>query len=126
MIKIVDGIAVDMTPEEVAAIEAEWAANASLPAPIPPSISRRQCAREMFARQIISGPEMVAMTATGTPPAMVEAALAGLPEAEQWVARADFAAGTYERSNPLLVALMTATGASPADIDDFFRSAAAL
>ena len=93
--------------------------------PVPASISRRQCARELFNRQMITGPEMVAMTATGTPPAMIEAVFDAMPEADQWVARADFAADTYERGNPLLVGIMTASGATPSDIDEFFRAAGA-
>jgi hypothetical protein len=94
------------------------------PAPVPQSITRRQCARELFSRQMISGLEMVNMTATGTPPAMIEAVFAAMPQADQWVARADFAADTYERSNALLNSLMASAGATPSDINGFFRSAA--
>jgi hypothetical protein len=112
-------------PLDLAAIEAEALRLASI-LPVPASITRRQCARELFSRQMISGPEMVAMTATATPPAMIEAVFDAMPEADQWVARADFAADTYERSNPLLVGIMTTSGASSADIDDFFREAASL
>lgn len=99
------------------------AAYVAPPAPVPQTITRRQCARELFIRAMITGPEMVAMTATAAPPAMIEAVFDAMPEADQWVARADFAADTYERSNPLLVGIMTASGATPADIDDFFREA---
>jgi hypothetical protein len=91
---------------------------------VPASITRRQCARQLFESKMISGPEMVAMTATGTPPAMLEQVFSKMPETDQWIARADFAADTYERSNPLLVGIMTASGATPAEIDDFFREAA--
>lgn len=97
-----------------------------VPQPVPASISRRQCARELFKRQMITGPEMVAMTATGTPPAMIEMIFVAIEdEDEESEARADFAADTYERGNPLLVGIMTASGATPADIDDFFRAAGA-
>ncbi len=91
--------------------------------PVPASITRRQCARELFTRRMITGPEMVAMTATATPPAMIEQVFSKMPEAEQWVARADFAADTYARANPLLNGIMAASGASSADIDHFFRMA---
>ena len=98
------------------------------PAPPPPvvpaEISRRQCAAEMFARALISGPEAVAMTTTATPPGLVEAMLAALPEPEQTFARIDFGASVYARENPLLNALMIGTGASQADIDAFFVDAA--
>jgi hypothetical protein len=92
---------------------------------VPPSITRRQCAKELHARGLITGPEMVAMTRTGEPPTMVEAILSAMPEADVWDARADFAADTYLRGNPLLGSIMAASGASPSDIDDFFRQAAA-
>lgn len=91
----------------------------------PRVINRRQCAAEMFSRALITGPEAVAMTATATPPAMVEAMIAALSEPAQTMARIDFAATSYERSNALLIALMTGTGADADDIDDFFRAAAA-
>jgi hypothetical protein len=95
------------------------------PVPVPASITRRQCAREMFERNLASGPEMVAMARTGTPPSTVVGLLSGIePEADRFRAEVDFAADLYERSNPLLIALMTATGATSAQIDDFFRSAA--
>jgi hypothetical protein len=90
------------------------------------SITRRQCARQLFESKMITGPEMVAMTATGTPPAMIEAVFSKMPEEAQWIARADFAADTYERSNPLLVGIMQASGATEAAIDDFFRAASRL
>lgn len=93
------------------------------PAPVPQAITRRQCARQLFESQMITGPEMVAMTATGTPPAMIEQIFSQMPEEAQWIALADFAADTYERSNPLLVGIMTASGATPNDIDNFFREA---
>jgi hypothetical protein len=99
------------------------------PAPLPPistvpqSITRRQCARQLFESQMITGPEMVAMTATGTPPAMIEQIFSQMPEEAQWIARADFAADTYHRTNPLLVSVMQASGATSADIDNFFREA---
>jgi hypothetical protein len=74
---------------------------------------------------MITGPEMVAMARTGTPPALVAGLLSSIePEADRYKAEADFAADLYERANPLLVAMMTATGATPAQIDDFFQSAA--
>jgi hypothetical protein len=111
-------------PLDLAAIEAEALRLASI-VPAPASITRRQCARELFIREMISGPEMVAMTATGTPPAMIETVFDAMPEADQWIARADFAADTYERSNALLNSLMTSTGATSADIDQFFREASA-
>lgn len=94
--------------------------------PIPQTISRRQCAAEMFARGLVTGPEAIGMSTTAAPPAMVEAMLSALNEPEQTFARIDFSAANYERSNPLLVSLMLAVpGTTEADIDDFFRAASA-
>ena len=109
-------------PLDLAAIEAEALRLASI-VPVPQTITRRQCARELYTLKMITGPEMVAMTATGTPPALIEKVFKALPEADQWIARADFAADTYERSNPLLVGIMKASGTSEAGIDHFFREA---
>lgn len=106
------------TPDEVA----EWATPQEVP--VPQVISRRQCAAEMFARSLISSSEAIAMSTTGTPPAMVETMLAALPEPEQTYARIDFGAPNYDRANPLLVALMSGTGADTEAIDQFFRDAA--
>lgn len=107
---------------DLAAIEAEALRLASI-VPVPQTITRRQCARELYTLKMITGPEMVAMTATGTPPALIERVFKALPEADQWIARADFAADTYERSNPLLVGIMKASGATEAAIDEFFTKA---
>jgi hypothetical protein len=110
-------------PLDLAAIEAEAVRLASV-VPVPATITRRQCARELFIREMITGPEMVAMTATATPPSMIETVFAAMPETAEWIARADFAAYTYERLNPLLVGIMTASGSTAADIDQFFIEAA--
>jgi len=109
-------------PLDLAAIEAEALRLASI-VPVPQTITRRQCARELYTLKMITGPEMVAMTAAGTPPALIERVFKALPEADQWIARADFAADTYERSNPLLVGIMKASGATEAAIDEFFTKA---
>ncbi len=109
-------------PLDLDAIEAEALRLASI-VPVPATITRRQCARELFIREMITGPEMVAMTASGTPPAMIETVFAAMPEAAKWIARADFAADTYERSNPLLVRIMTDSGSTSSAIDEFFTKA---
>lgn len=94
------------------------------PAPVPQSISRRQCARQMLIMGLISPAEAVEMAQKAAPPAIVGTMLAAMPEPHQSLARIDFAAGAYERGNPLLIAVMTGTGATSSDIDDFFRAAA--
>ena len=94
------------------------------PEPGSPSITRRQCAAELFARELITGPEAVAMAATAAPPALVETVFAALAEPSQTLARIDFAAASYERGNPLLTQIMTASGADEAALDAFFVAAA--
>ena len=71
-----------------------WVPATTAPAvPEPPaSITRRQCAAELFGRDMITSAEAVAMVATATPPAAIEAALTALAEPEQTMARIDFAA----------------------------------
>ena len=92
--------------------------------PVPSTISRRQCARGMLARSLITGAEALAMTQTGAMPAMVDAMVTG--QTDETLIRIDFAADTYERGNPLLNQLMTGAGYSASEIDDFFREAAGL
>lgn len=142
-VTLVDGI-VDVVylvppPEGVETVEApdevfagwqfdgvNWTPEVSA-APVPAAISRRQCAAELFARGYVPGAEAVAMSATGAPPAAIEAVFAALPEPEQTHARIDFAATEYRRENqrvPEIVAVFE-PGATPAVVDDFFRAAGA-
>jgi hypothetical protein len=97
------------------------------PDPVPASISRRQCAEQMFVECMISIDEAIGMAGAGTPPPTIAAIIDALPEAERGLARIRFAAGTYERSNALLVAVITGfrPSATPGDVDAFFRAAAA-
>lgn len=98
-----------------------------VPAPVPADITRRQCASEMFSMGLITGPEAIAMTATATPPGIVETMLVALPEPAQTLARIDFAASTYARDNALLGMLVAGAvpGTTEEDIDQFFVRAAA-
>jgi hypothetical protein len=92
---------------------------------IPPqSITRGQCARELFEREMISGDEMVAMTAVGQPPEFIAEYFDLLPARERSIAYADFARDNYLRGNPLLNSTLSAFGSDAAGIDDFFREAA--
>lgn len=124
LIKHVDGVDIEMTPEE----EAEFLASLPPPAgePIPRSITRRQCAKQLLNMGMITDVEALEMTRTGMPPAMVAASFAQLSPEDAILAQIDFAADTYMRDNPLLNNLMLATGASEEEINDFFRAAALL
>jgi len=93
------------------------------PPPVPQSITRRQCAVELRERNLISAQEALAMTKTGDVPALVNEMFSAMTETDRIIAETDFAADTYLRTNSLLNQIMTATGASEADIDQFFRDA---
>ena len=97
------------------------------PAPvIPASITRRQCALQLLAETLISEAEAVAMAATATPPTYVNTLFAGLSSMDRTRALIDFAANTFDRSNPLIVGMMAATGKTSADADAFFLAASKL
>jgi hypothetical protein len=97
------------------------------PAPVvPASITRRQCALQLLAEGLVTEAEAVAMAATATPPAYVNTLFAGLSSMDRTRALIDFAANTYDRGNPLIVGMMTATGKTPADADAFFLAASQL
>lgn len=93
---------------------------------VPESITRRQCAMMMFSTQMITGPEAVAMTQSGIPPAAVQAYLDTMPEPDRTMAIMDFAASSYYRENPLLLALMIANNMTEEDVDNFFIAAGKL
>jgi hypothetical protein len=115
----VDGGMVPMTEADLASLP-----TGGVVVPVPASITRGQCARELFEREMISGPEMVAMTTVGAPPAFIASQFDLLPERERLIAYADFARGTYLRANPRLNDTLTALGSDAAGIDAFFRAAA--
>lgn len=108
----------------------EWLAESNQPDPyvaplpsVPQSITRRQCAIELRERQLITPLEALNMTKTATPPAMIQAIFDSMQESDGIIAETDFAADTYLRTNPLLIQIMTASGATKEEIDDFFRQA---
>jgi hypothetical protein len=94
------------------------------PPPVPQSITRRQCAIELRERQLITPLEALNMTKTATPPAMIQALFDQMEETDRIIAETDFAADNYLRTNPLLNQIMTQSGATEEDIDNFFRQAA--
>jgi len=99
------------------------------PVPIPPEkITRRQCALELLARQIITAQEALDMTKTADVPAAIAAVFDAQVAGGAWtseqrtLAEIDFAADNYYRSNSLL-SLM---GLTEQEIDQFFIAAAKL
>lgn len=94
------------------------------PALVPASITRRQCAIQLMVLGIINGDEAVAMAQNGTPPIAVQTYLDALPtETERVMAKIDFAASNYYRSNPLIDAILAASGYTPEQGDQFFIDA---
>ena len=87
------------------------------------AITRRQCAIELRERQLITPTEALNMTRTGIPPAMIQSIFDTMTDTDRILAETDFAADNYIRTNELLNQIMTSTGATEEEIDDFFRSA---
>jgi hypothetical protein len=112
----------EWTPEEIAARQARLASMRQ----VPKSITRRQCALQLLAMQMITAEEALAITKDGTPPAAVDAVFANMPADQALLARIDFAAVGYYRDNPLITTMMQANGMTPEQIDQFFIAAAQL
>lgn len=93
------------------------------PPPVPQSITRRQCAIELRERTMITAQEALNMTKYGDVPTMISQLFAQMTDEDRIKAETDFAADTYMRTNPLLISIMTQSGSTEEDIDQFFRDA---
>lgn len=93
------------------------------PPPVPQSITRRQCAIELRERTMITAQEALNMTKYGDVPTMISQLFAQMADEDRIKAETDFAADTYMRTNPLLISIMTQSGSTEEDIDQFFRDA---
>lgn len=125
MTRLVDGVEVEMTPQE----EAEFLASLPLPAaaPVPPVISDRQFAQQLAIAGTITEAEALAWAARGEMPAALFAAVAALPEGERFGAQMLLAgATTYERTHPLVAQLGAVLNYGPADLDELWSAAALL
>jgi hypothetical protein len=90
------------------------------PVDVPESITRRQCALELYARSYITLEEALAMTKSAEVPAAIATVFSKLPTAEmRMLAEIDFAAINYYRNNSLLGEM----GLTSPQIDEFFISA---
>lgn len=92
------------------------------PPSVPTSITRRQCALQLLAMQIITAEEALAMTKAADVPAAIAVIFGQMPAEQRVLAEIDFAATNYYRGNPLL-GLM---GLTEDQIDQFFIEAAKL
>jgi hypothetical protein len=106
LFKMVDGVAVEMSPEESAAILAEWAANAIPGVP--------QVVTPLQARKAINAAGLRAS---------IEAAVAasGQDAKDAWEYATEI-----RRDNALIASMAAGLGLTSAQIDDLFRAAAAL
>jgi hypothetical protein len=97
------------------------------PPPVPVSISDRQFFQQLAAQDIISQDEALAAVRTGAIPAPLQQLISAMPADQQFAATMIVSgATTFERNHPLTVTIGTSYGWSSSQIDDFFRSAAAL
>lgn len=116
--KLVNGVEVDFSPEEEAAIQAEWSANANAPAPVPAEVTMRQGRLALLAAGLLD---------------QVEAALNAMPEGTPEQIFAKKAARiewdksqTIQRHKGLTVTLAGVLGLTNQQIDDLFRLAVTL
>lgn len=111
----------------------EWLASgnvpevATAPATLAPEISDRQFFQALANTGTITQSEAPAAVMTGTLPARIEAAVAGLPDAQQFAARMLLSgATTFERGHPMVARLGAALGYDDAALDALWREAASL
>ena len=99
------------------------------PAPPPtvaPSVTRAQFFHAAAQGGIITNAEAIAVFA-GVVPASLSTAIATLSASQQFAAKiAILGNTTFERANPILIALGAAMGQTPAQIDALFTLAASL
>ncbi|MBW6495122.1 MAG: hypothetical protein K0B16_11320 [Burkholderiaceae bacterium] len=86
-----------------------------------PVLSRRQVFIGLVASGLATAEEVLAISASGTIPAVIEATFAALPEPQQSYARITFAEFTVaQRLDPTTLLLQAAAGLTDAEIDAFF------
>jgi hypothetical protein len=94
---------------------------------VPASISRRQFFQQLAVQGTITEPEALAAVQTGAIPSEMQPLVAGLPQAEQFGATMLIAgASSFDRDNPLTMAMGQAYGWSSGQIDALWVAAAAL
>jgi hypothetical protein len=94
---------------------------------VPATITRRQLLLALTAAGLITGEEALAAATTGAVPAQIDAVFADLPEAEALAARITWATmSVAERAHPLILAMINAGLATPAEVDALFVAGAAL
>lgn len=96
-------------------------------APVPQEISRRQFAQILAIKGHISEAEALALISVGAIPAALEPALAAMAPADQFAAKMLLVgATTLVRSHPMVATIGQGLGWTSEQIDDIWRSGAAL
>jgi hypothetical protein len=125
-IKYVDGVAIELTPQEITARAAEEAAYAAQ-VYVPQTITKRQFLIAAAAEGIITSQEALDAAKTGAVPAAIDAVFGALPANERTPARITWASMTIVGRNELLVAAVAAAlGKTSQEIDDLFIQAGAI
>jgi len=121
MIKVVDGVHVEMTDEEVAEFLASFVVSRE---PVPPVISDRQFFQELAVRKIITEEQALAAVMTGTMPPAIVGFIAAMPEDQRFSANMLLSgATTFERTHSITTVFGVMFGMDDAGIDQFWRDA---
>lgn len=112
MKKLVNGVEVEMSVEEQAALQAEWTAAQNAPVPVPQSVTMRQARLALLQAGLLSN---------------VDAAIATLPSPQKEAATIEWEySQTVERHRPFVLTLGAALGLTSEQLDDLFIQAATL
>lgn len=114
---------VDLTPEEIAEIQAH-----ALPPYVPPIISDRQFFQQASIAGIITQQEALAAVKTGEIPTVLQTIVDGIPDSNQRFAAEMLLSGAtvFDRNHTLTEAVGAALGWTSEQIDQFFIDAALL
>jgi len=94
---------------------------------VPQSISDRQFFQQLAVQGIITNDDALAAVKTGTLPSALQTLITQLPTEQQFSAQMLFSgATTFERTHPMTIAIGTAYGWTPGQIDALFQAAAVL
>ncbi|MDH7796422.1 MULTISPECIES: hypothetical protein [unclassified Beijerinckia] len=104
-----------------ALIECDLPPSTPLPIELIGAISRRQFAKGLAHHEFVAQEEAEAFLTVGTLPAAFATMVASLPPEEQFDARMDLQAATFERNHPLVSVFGSAQGMTEVQIDDFWH-----